>query len=234
WSLIGIIIRNWDSICAGASTAWQWVKDKAIAAGQGMIDFFMNWSLIGVIIRNWDSITAFMSGLVTSFVTIGGQIMDGLIQGFMGGIHYLKSAINGVGESAIGWFKEKLGIHSPSRVFAELGAFTMQGFSNGLSDTQKEPLAAIQGITSKIISAASGLIIGGTSLGAMADVKLDQRPPMAAQTNYGQSPAPSFQITIHAAPGMNEQALAQLVAQEIAKADRQKQVRSRSRLGDSD
>jgi hypothetical protein len=33
---------------------------------------------------------------------------------------------------------------------------------------------------------------------------------------------------------MDEQKLAQLVAKEIAKAERQKQVRSRSRLGDND
>jgi hypothetical protein len=39
----------------------------------------------------------------------------------------VKGAITGAGEATIGWFKEKLGIHSPSRVFAELGGFTMAG-----------------------------------------------------------------------------------------------------------
>ncbi|UJB33748.1 hypothetical protein [Chromobacterium sp. Beijing] len=41
-------------------------------------------------------------------------------------------------------------------------------------------------------------------------------------------------ITIHAAPGMDERALARLVRQELEKAQRDAQARLRSKFGDID
>lgn len=44
------------------------------------------------------------------------------------------SAINDLATNLVSNFKSALGIHSPSRVFEELGGFVMQGLVNGLSD----------------------------------------------------------------------------------------------------
>jgi hypothetical protein len=47
------------------------------------------------------------------------------------------------GDSVGGWFKEKLGIHSPSRVFMGFGDNIAQGAAIGLQRTT--PLAALAG-----------------------------------------------------------------------------------------
>lgn len=226
WGPISEFFKTlWDGIKNYTSVFWDWIKGVAISAGQGIADFFMTWSLLGIIIRNWDSITSFMSGLASSFVTIGGQIMDGLIQGFVGRIALLKDAINGVGENAIGWFKEKLGIHSPSRVFAELGGFTMEGFNQGLGKGQNTPLATLDGMAQSLIeqakkinlplpnlpsmsdalngmrsftgqlAATSGLTLGAT-LPALANVPMDTRPPISASARPAAAPVALPPITI--------------------------------------
>lgn len=43
-----------------------------------------------------------------------------------------KSTIQSWGSDIISWFKDKLGIKSPSRVFAQLGVYTIEGFNSGV------------------------------------------------------------------------------------------------------
>ncbi|WP_137936095.1 phage tail tape measure protein [Chitinivorax sp. B] len=234
WTVVGFVVQHWQDLHAITLAIWERIKAGIAAVAQGMVNLFLNWSLPGLIIRHWDSITTFLGGLVNRFATLGGQIMDGLVTGFMAGLYKLKGAINGVGESAISWMKEKLGIHSPSRVFAELGSFTMAGFTQGLSDSQGGPLQALRSMTSKLTSLGAGLAIGtaGNLAGA---VTLDHRPPMQAQRSVSASaPAPVINISIQASPGMNEQHLAQLVARQVEQVLRQQAIRSRSRFTDQD
>lgn len=233
WTIVGVIVRHWDVISASASAAWQWVKDKAIAAGHGIADFFMNWTLLGLVVKHWDSITSFMSGLVGKFMTIGAQIMQGLVNGFLGGLTMLKNAVNGVGESAIDWFKEKLGIHSPSRVFAELGGYTMAGLHQGIVNQQDGPLGAVNTVARKLTAAGAGLALSAG--GAMAGgVPIDKRAPISTQRTAPTVAAPQYHITIQGTPGMNEQQLAQLVVRELDRRERQTAARGRSRLTDND
>lgn len=232
WTLVGVIVSHWDAISAGASAAWEWIKNIAVSAGSGIADFFMNWTLLGLVVKHWDSIASFLGGLAAKFMTIGSQIMQGLINGFLGGLATLKNAVNGVGESAIGWFKEKLGIHSPSRVFAELGGYTMAGLQQGIADNQAGPLGAVAGMAKQLAGAGFSLSAGGALASA---VPIDRRPPIRAQQAApAAGAAAQYHITIHAAPGMNEQQLAQMVARELDRRERQQAARGRSRLADKD
>ncbi|MCD4483751.1 hypothetical protein LQR31_04580 [Chromobacterium vaccinii] len=232
WTLVGVIVSHWDAISTGASAAWEWIKNIAVSAGSGIADFFMNWTLLGLVVKHWDSIASFLGGLAAKFMTIGSQIMQGLINGFLGGLATLKNAVNGVGESAIGWFKEKLGIHSPSRVFAELGGYTMAGLQQGIADNQAGPLGAVAGMAKQLAGAGFSLSAGGATAGG---VPIDRRPPIRAQPAApAAGAAAQYHITIHAAPGMNEQQLAQMVARELDRRERQQAARGRSRLADKD
>jgi phage-related minor tail protein len=87
----------------------------------------------------WDGIRATFSTAATWFGTLpatfagfGSNIVSGLINGITGGLGAVKDAIVNVASSTVAWFKEKLGIHSPSRVFGELGGFISQGAAIGM------------------------------------------------------------------------------------------------------
>jgi hypothetical protein len=236
-ALAWLVYRQWDKIGPWFAGLWESIRNKAIQAGRGMADYFLNWTLPGLIIQHWNSIKTFMSGLVSNFMRLGGQIMQGLINGFLGGLGLLKQAINGVGGSAIGWFKEKLGIHSPSRVFAELGGYTMQGLAQGIHNGGRHALATITGLSKQLLAAGAGISlgIGGT---AMAGPLLDSRPPLKATAESRTPMTVNMPISIQAAPGMNEQQLAQQIAREVSRAltraQQQQAARQRSRLGDFD
>lgn len=69
---IGVVLwKNWDAVCNGIKTAWEWVKTTAATIWNGIADFFVAywpWILgiftggiglvVGYVIQNWDSIKA--------------------------------------------------------------------------------------------------------------------------------------------------------------------------------
>ena len=67
------------------------------------------------------------------WVKIGSNIVDGIILGIKSNTVNLYTAITNMALSAVTVMKLALGIHSPSRVFGEIGRYSVLGFSNGLS-----------------------------------------------------------------------------------------------------
>lgn len=65
---------------------------------------------------------------------IGANIVQGLIDGVTGAAGRLIDAVKGAVGDAIEGAKNLLGIHSPSRVFRQIGQYTMQGAALGVDD----------------------------------------------------------------------------------------------------
>lgn len=79
------------------------------------------------------------------------------------------------------------------------------------------------------------LIAGGLgiSVATAAPVQVDTRAPISARPMIAQSSQPmSINITINAAQGMDERAIAQQVAKEIQRIENQRQARARSSMWD--
>lgn len=116
---------------------------------------------------------------------------------------------------AIDWFKNKLGIRSPSRVFMQLGSYVGEGAALG-----------IQNGAGMVRTAALG----------MATATMVPMAAMGAPAAAGPAPAAgsTYTITINAAPGMDAQAIASAVAAELDRRERAADSRRYSRLADID
>lgn len=113
---------NVASWLAGAiSTVIGWVSQFASNATSAATQFASN------LINGLASIP----GQVTS---IGSNIIQGLVKGVTGAAGKLIDAVKGAVGDAIEGAKNLLGIHSPSRVFREIGQYTMQGAALGVDD----------------------------------------------------------------------------------------------------
>ena len=66
--------------------------------------------------------------------SIGSNIIQGLVNGVTDAAGKLIDAVKGAVGNAIEGAKNLLGIHSPSRVFREIGRYTMQGAALGVDD----------------------------------------------------------------------------------------------------
>lgn len=85
--------------------------------------------------------TQFASNLIDGLASIPGQvasigsnIIQGLVNGVTGAAGKLTDAVKGAVGGAIEGAKNLLGIHSPSRVFREIGQYTMRGAALGVDD----------------------------------------------------------------------------------------------------
>lgn len=241
--------RMWDGIKGAASSAFSAVSTAASAVWSSIRQAFSGGIMgVSMLILNWSPLGLFyqaMAGVLSwfgislpaRFTDFGRNMLQGLVNGITSALGAVKAAITGAGESAVGWFKEKLGIHSPSRVFASLGGFTMAGLAQGIEGGQSGALGAVMSVAKKLTAAGAGIALGATSaVAGAASVAIDHRPPIAAAapapTGAGQIIAPT--INVYPSPGMNEQKLAELVAREVEKLQRQAAARGRSRLTDKD
>ena len=206
----------------------------------GIGQLILNWSPMGLFYQAFaPALSYFGIDLPAKFTEFGSMIMQGLINGIKNAAGALKNTVVGAADSSIGWFKDKLGIHSPSRVFTELGGYTMEGLRNGLSDGQRGVLAQMQA-TTKHLTAAGALTIGtGIAAPVMATetAQMDTRPPIKARAAQKATPtpfAPQISITVNPAPGMDEQAIGRAVGKHVEQIFRQQAARQRSALYDTE
>ncbi|WP_278940682.1 phage tail tape measure protein [Pseudomonas helleri] len=228
--IIGFFKLLWGEIKLVCSALFSELRTvwKSGLAGIGAL--ILNWSPMGLFYNVFAGVMNYFGvELPGKFTEFGSMILDGLVNGLTSGLAKVKETITGIGDSTIGWFKEKLDINSPSRVFAELGGFTMAGLTQGLEGGQKGPLNALTSLT-KQLTAVSALALSATTLPALA---VDDRPPISsspAATVYDSHD--TYQLTFTAAPGMELQSLEKSLRAMLFRIENEKKARQRSKLSD--
>ncbi|MGN4828006.1 phage tail protein [Bacillus cereus group sp. MYBK12-2] len=127
--------RAWDNIVSGVRSFAGNLKSAATNAIDGAMNGFKN--------------------AVSSAWEIGGNIIDGLVRGIKGAAGRAASAIKNVASDALEAAKNFLGIHSPSRVFLEIGKFTTQGFANGITKVANLARSASEWMVNRAIAPAA-------------------------------------------------------------------------------
>lgn len=258
WTLPGLIYQHWDTIKAAtveawnsvvaflgqiwsgitttATGVWEGIKTTVSSALNAIVAFFSNWNLSTVFTTVWDNVLNSFSNLSTRFTEISGNIMEGLKQGIFAKWEAIKQGVLDLGSNISNWFKDKPGIHSPSRVFAEMGRYTVDGLAVGIEGNTQTALASVGQLSKQLIAAGAGLTLSAAAVAMPPITALpDNRAPLApASLSAPAASGGPVTIHIHAAPGMNEQQLAKLAAQELDKRERQNAARTRSSLRDID
>lgn len=92
--------------------------------------------------------------------SIGNAIVDGIAGAISAGIGKVTDAAKSIAQTALSSAMGALGIHSPSKAFAELGYYTVAGYVQGI--TQNASLA------SKAVDQSLGALAGGPALSSPA------------------------------------------------------------------
>lgn len=230
-----MVYNNWEGIKGGLVAIWEGVVDRVKEALSGgikeWIALLVDFSPIGII----HSVIAFGLDALgieipARFSTLGGNMITGLVNGLTAGMGWLKDTVVGMAASVGGWFAEKLGIASPSRVFMQYGGWVSEGAALGIAGGQ-----------GAVRTAALGMATAATMAMPMAAdaaaLSLDTRAPLAATApgaGLAGAGATTINITINAAPGMDPQELARAVTAELERQKRTDRTRVLSSMSDID
>ncbi|CAI8971625.1 phage tail tape measure protein [Pseudomonas sp. IT-P395] len=241
-----LIYSNWDAVKLYFSNAWTEIKAGFSGGIGGILNTLANFSPIGLIYQAFAGVLSYLGvDLPSRFTEFGNMLVNGLVNGLLAGLGQITNAVSSIADSAINMFKEKLGIHSPSRVFTALGGFTMAGLTQGLQGGQDGPLGAITDMGKQVVSAgqrALGAVAGPlgaiglpqlpTGAAASSSVSIDNRAPISPAPAAAYDSHDTYEINIHTTPGMDERAIARAVRAELARVSSEKSARQRSKLSD--
>lgn len=155
------IIKNLAELLA---RFFEWTVPIVVKGIEGIVNTVKSWgTTLGNNIKNWISDTlgkigAFAGEVITKLKDLpkqGLQIAKDLILGFINGVNSMaKKAIDtvkGLGSKVVSGLKGILGIHSPSKVFKELGEMTGEGFRIGyedsFADAKDDIMSSMEGLT---------------------------------------------------------------------------------------
>lgn len=226
-----MIYQNWDGIKGGLIAIWEQLSGATAA--------WWNSTIAGAAAL-WQTLVS----LKDRFFTAGGDLMDGLVNGITSRVQMVRDAIGGVADDVGAWFREKLGIASPSKVFMQYGGWISEGAALGIQGGQgavrTAALAMATAATSAVPMAAGAAALGPDGqppLQAQA-LRLDTRPPLMAQAmgpRAGGGGGPStYNITINAAPGMDNRELVRLISAEIDRRENKQKSRELSAMREID
>lgn len=132
-----------------------------VSAGRALINGFVNGirGMIGAVggaIRSVISAAkSAASGAASALVSAGRNLINGLASGIRSGISAAKSAISSGISSVVSKAKAILKIHSPSRVFMEIGRYTVLGLAKGLTKYASVANKPAEGLAQSVINSTN-------------------------------------------------------------------------------
>jgi hypothetical protein len=166
WTLLGVIVSHWGQIMAFFGGLWSSVSGFFESVISGAVGIF--------------------EGLGPAIVNVlkdaGNWLFDAgknVVQGLLNGVRSLagtvgKFFLNLLPSWIVGPFKAALGIHSPSRVFAQLGGYTIAGLTQGLTSGQGAIKSAMGAVSDAVTSGYSASISTGGSSSSATSVTVSQ------------------------------------------------------------
>jgi len=223
------LYANWGAIGAWFAGLWEGAKRIFKSAIGSIGSVLSSFSPMALLLGPFGLLFAWLGGdIAARLAEVGRNMIQGLINGILSMLGALRSTIVNAASSAADWFRAKLGIHSPSRVFMGFGGHIMAGLANGIAAGQQGPVKHLDALSKRLTAA----MIVGASLPAVA------APASAQGAPYPRGPAGAatgdrYEIHLHAGPGMDEAKLMALLERKLAEIDRRKAASRRASFADA-
>lgn len=120
------IVEVGKGILKGINAAWEWVKEE-----------FDIKNVFELIILMFNPV-AWVTKIVPKMIEIGEEVLPGLWEGIKAGWDNFWGNVGEFIDGFVQGFKDALGIHSPSTVFAEIGDNIIAGLLNGITEKWKD------------------------------------------------------------------------------------------------
>ncbi|WP_079952965.1 phage tail tape measure protein [Salmonella enterica] len=146
-----LIYRYWGPISAWFKARWNDIKTAFSGGIGGISALIINWSPLGLFYKVFAGVMKWFGvDLPANFTDFGKNIINGLVSGIQNTWETTRQTISDLGDNIKDWFREKLGIHSPSRVFMDYGDNIVQGLAIGINRSAPGAGKAVDGLGSSL------------------------------------------------------------------------------------
>lgn len=128
----------------------------------------------------------YFGGLPGQFIEIGREIIEGLMAGLREKWESVRGWFTGLADSIPAWVRERLGIQSPSTVFAEIGRNIMQGLEGGVAAQTGPVEARFAEIADRLSATMSGVSLSSAQSRRSADELADDARRVYEETRTAQ------------------------------------------------
>ncbi|RLL33743.1 phage tail tape measure protein [Acinetobacter cumulans] len=226
--------QKWESAKEATSNAWNSIKATVTSAWNGLITAIQTNPILLKIIDGWNKIFTYLGSLKDRMMSIGSNVIQGLIEGIKTGFEKLKSIWATVNSYMPDFMKKRMDIHSPSRVMAGLGGHIMGGLGLGLQQgfpELKTKFADVLGIFNPNVS---GLIQKINVAPALSKIRNTHALPSGSNRGDIVIQGDTITMHIHTQPGQSVQQIAQVVNQVLSQREHQKLARARNSFMDNE
>lgn len=206
WGKIGPWFAElWQTVTGAFSSAWSSITNFCSEAWANISNFFtsgignitatiLDWSPLGLFQQVFSTVLSWFGiDVPNKFSDFGKNMIDGLVNGIKNAWEGAKQIVSDLGEGIKGWFAEKLGIHSPSRVFKGYGVNVVEGLAIGMN--KSIPIAED---ASDNLSSAVGLNGVSHNTGLLTNYQpLNRAEVMSSATAQAQGIVVHFNPTIN-------------------------------------
>ena len=189
WETMKASVKNgMESIKGHFSEAFITIKNVVSESWDNIKSKFENGmrNASSAIQTGWANIkSSFSSGVeifksaianVPDWIEFGKNIIDGIWAGISNGWEWLKNSVGNLATGLLDAAKGALGIHSPSRKFAEIGRYMVQGLNVGLNDSKESSINTVHSWADSLADIPMSL---------HTKFKVDDSTLSAYQNNYG-------------------------------------------------
>jgi TP901 family phage tail tape measure protein len=158
----------WHAIEKAASYVWGLIKAAIVNPAvdaynkvKGLYDSFKS-----VISGAFNDALSFLQGIGSDFVSIGEDIVKGILKGIGNMAGSIGSALKSAAGGALHDVTSFLGISSPSRVFAnEVGQWISKGVAQGVTDHAHVAVGAVRSMAGSLTGHFGGMSTGTSGMG---------------------------------------------------------------------
>ena len=221
-----LLYTRWGAVVGGAKLLWQDLSRVVSLVATSITTFFStSWATITAVfntamnailtrIQTFSPVTAFQtafaavsgffSSLVSTFMSYGGMLIDGLANGIRAKIGNVMNSIRSMASSVKSAFTGAMQIHSPSRVFRSYGGFITDGLAIGVNKGVSKPIGRVGQLASSLKS-RFGEKMGDLrgALSARLSASADTLSQARAEQQQAQAVGTNGAITIHFNPTIN-------------------------------
>ncbi|USL85077.1 tape measure protein [Arthrobacter phage SWEP2] len=167
--LRGVVSGGMSAVRGFFSSAWSSITGAVSGAVNGIMGAVSGGigNVVGVVASLPGRAMSALGGIVGQFGGIGRDMIAGLANGIRNAAGMIRDAVAGAIGNVVDFAKSLLGIHSPSRVFMQIGHFTGQGMAIGLTRTKGLIQKASDALIPKAPTVAMPTVQGGGVQGAI-------------------------------------------------------------------